>query len=62
MKAIFKAKREHGIEVQEIPVPEIGVDEVLLKIKASTICGSDVHYYEWSPGVFYKGAPFSLGP
>lgn len=62
MKAICKAKREHGIEVQDIPIPEIELDEVLLKIKASTICGSDVHYYEWPPEVFYKGAPFSLGP
>ncbi|WP_283246449.1 NAD(P)-dependent alcohol dehydrogenase [Paenibacillus sp. Marseille-Q4541] len=35
-----------NIEIRELPVPEIGSDEVLVKIMAVGVCGSDVHYYE----------------
>lgn len=49
MKAIVKTKKEKGFEFQDIPVPKPGRKDVLVKIKASAICGSDVKIYEWVP-------------
>jgi threonine 3-dehydrogenase len=47
MKALVKAKREPGIWMEQVPVPTIGPSEVLIKIKKSSICGTDVHIYNW---------------
>ena len=48
MKAIMKTGPQPGIELKEIPVPEPGPDEVLIKVEASAICGTDMHYYHWN--------------
>jgi L-iditol 2-dehydrogenase len=50
MKAAIKAQPRPGIQVGEIPVPKISPEEVLIRVKAVGICGSDVHIYEWTPG------------
>jgi threonine 3-dehydrogenase len=47
MKALVKAKAEPGIWMEEVPVPEIGPNDVLIKIKKTAICGTDVHIYNW---------------
>ena len=47
MKALVKAKPEEGIWMMDQPVPEIGDDEVLIKIKKTAICGTDIHIYNW---------------
>lgn len=47
MKALVKAKREPGLWMQEVPVPTIGANDVLIRIKKSAICGTDVHIYNW---------------
>lgn len=47
MKALVKAKAERGLWLQEIPVPIIGHNEVLIKIKKTAICGTDLHIYHW---------------
>lgn len=47
MKALSKLKREQGIWMVEAPVPEIGPNDVLIKIVKSSICGTDVHIYKW---------------
>lgn len=47
MKALVKAKAERGIWMQDVPVPEIGPDDVLVKIRKTGICGTDVHIYNW---------------
>ncbi len=47
MKAIFKYKPGVGAEVREAPIPSPGPSEVLVKVKATTICGTDVHIYTW---------------
>jgi len=49
MKAIVKTKPEKGAELLEIPIPNIADDEVLVKVKAVGICGTDVHIYNWDP-------------
>ena len=47
MKSLVKAKREPGIWMEDIPVPEYGVNDVLIKIHKTAICGTDIHIYSW---------------
>lgn len=47
MKAIVKCKPEKGLWMQDVPVPRHGDDEVLIKIEKTSICGTDLHLYEW---------------
>jgi threonine 3-dehydrogenase len=47
MKAIVKVKPERGIWMEDVPVPKPGVNEVLLKIRKSAICGTDLHIFKW---------------
>ncbi|HHU26781.1 MAG TPA: L-threonine 3-dehydrogenase [Bacteroidales bacterium] len=47
MKALIKARPEKGIWMAEVPIPEIGVNDVLIKIKKTSICGTDFHIYNW---------------
>ncbi len=47
MKALMKAKPEEGIWMLDTSKPEVGVNDVLIKVKRSAICGTDVHIYNW---------------
>src|ERR1043166_1541602 len=47
MKAVVKAKAEPGLWLQEVPVPEVQGDDVLLRVLKASICGTDVHIYNW---------------
>ena len=47
MKALVKAKPEVGLWMQDAPVPEIGPDDVLIRIKKTGICGTDIHIWNW---------------
>ncbi len=47
MKALVKHGPESGIRLQEVPLPEIGNGDLLIKIKAAAICGTDLHIYNW---------------
>lgn len=47
MKSLVKAKREPGIWMQDVPMPEYGVNDVLIKIGKTAICGTDIHIYNW---------------
>lgn len=47
MKALVKLRPEKGIWMQDIPIPEIGVNDVLIKMKKTSICGTDLHIYQW---------------
>ena len=48
MKALVKAKREPGLWLQDIPVPEYGHNDVLIKVKKAAICGTDLQIYAWN--------------
>ena len=50
MKAIAKTRPEFGAEFVEIPVKHPGREELLVKVAACGICGSDLHIYEWELG------------
>ncbi len=47
MKALVKSKPEKGIWMEEVDVPTIGVNDVLVKIRKTAICGTDLHIYKW---------------
>ena len=47
MKALVKAKREPGLWMEDVPEPEVGPHEVLIKIRKTAICGTDIHIYNW---------------
>ena len=47
MKSLVKAKPEVGIWLEDVPVPEIGHNDVLVKVNKTAICGTDIHIYNW---------------
>jgi threonine 3-dehydrogenase len=47
MKALVKARAEAGLEIEDVPVPEVGRDDVLIRVLATGVCGTDLHIYEW---------------
>ncbi len=47
MRALVKHHAGFGAELREVAIPEPGPDEVLIKVRATTICGTDVHIYSW---------------
>lgn len=47
MKALVKARSEPGLWMEDVPVPEIGPDDVLVKVTKTGICGTDLHIYKW---------------
>lgn len=47
MKTLTKAKSEVGIWMQDQPKPEVGHNDVLIKIRKTAICGTDMHIYNW---------------
>ncbi|HXI19271.1 MAG TPA: L-threonine 3-dehydrogenase [Chloroflexota bacterium] len=49
MRALVKAAAAPGLELRQVPAPEIGPRDVLIKVRKAAICGTDVHIYEWDP-------------
>jgi len=47
MKALTKKKPEHGLWMEDVPVPEVGTNDVLIKIQKAAICGTDIHIFNW---------------
>ncbi len=47
MKALAKLKSEPGIWMIDAPLPEVGHNDIMIKIRKTAICGTDVHIYNW---------------
>jgi threonine 3-dehydrogenase len=47
MKALVKSKAEPGLWLEDVPKPEIGINDVLIRVYRTGICGTDVHIYKW---------------
>lgn len=47
MKALVKSKAEAGLWLQDVPRPEYGINDVLIKVDRTGICGTDLHIYKW---------------
>lgn len=47
MKAIVKSKAEPGLWIEEVQEPQMGINDVLIRVKKGGICGTDLHIYNW---------------
>ena len=47
MKALVKAKSERGLWLQDVPEPALGINDVLIRVHKTGICGTDLHIYKW---------------
>jgi threonine 3-dehydrogenase len=47
MKALVKARPERGLWMEEVPVPRPGLNDVIIKVMKSAICGTDLHIFKW---------------
>ena len=47
MKALVKAQAAPGLSIEDIPQPSIGINDVLIRVLRTGICGTDVHIYDW---------------
>jgi threonine 3-dehydrogenase len=47
MKALVKSKAEVGLWLEDVPVPEFGINDVLIEVLRTGICGTDVHIFNW---------------
>ena len=49
MQAVVKASAAPGIELREVPVPAPGPGQVLVRVQAASVCGTDLHIFNWDP-------------
>ena len=47
MKALVKSKAEPGLWMEEVPEPDFGPNDLLIKLRKTAICGTDIHIYKW---------------
>ena len=47
MQAVVKAEPGPGAEMREVPAPQVGPEDVLVRVRAASICGTDLHIYRW---------------
>ena len=47
MKALVKAESAVGLKLQDVEVPELHSDDILIKVKKTAICGTDLHIWNW---------------
>mmetsp|Transcript_30029 Transcript_30029/g.69167 ORF Transcript_30029/g.69167 Transcript_30029/m.69167 type:complete len:427 (-) Transcript_30029:120-1400(-) len=48
MQALVKSERDRGLTFTSVPKPSVGPNDVLIEVKQTAICGTDVHIYEWN--------------
>lgn len=51
MKAVQKTTPGIGFTIEDIPIPDIGIDEVLIEVEATSICGTDLHIWNWDQSI-----------
>lgn len=49
MRAVVKAAAAPGAELRQVEIPEPGPRDILIKVQATTVCGTDLHIYDWDP-------------
>jgi threonine 3-dehydrogenase len=57
MQAVVKARPAPGIELRQVPVPVPGPGEVLVRVQAVSVCGTDLHIYNWDPWAQWRIHP-----
>ena len=59
MQALIKTTPENA-EIQTIPIPDPGKDQVLMRVKAAALCGTDLHVYHWNSWAQHAGIPLPM--
>jgi threonine 3-dehydrogenase len=49
MQALVKKYPKPGLWLDEVPIPEVGINDVLIKVHKTAICGTDLHIWDWNP-------------
>src|SRR5512135_729410 len=57
MLAVVKPEAKPGAEIREVGVPQIGLTDVLVKVKVASVCGTDLHIYNWDPWAQHRIHP-----
>src|SRR5512147_1001340 len=57
MMAVVKPEAKPGAEVREVKVPEVGLTDVLVKVDVASVCGTDLHIYNWDPWAQHRIHP-----
>lgn len=57
MLALVKPAPSPGAELRQVAVPTIGAGDVLIKVRAASICGTDLHIYNWDPWAAHRLKP-----
>jgi threonine 3-dehydrogenase len=47
MRALVKAEAGEGLRLEDVPEPELGINDVLIRVRKTGICGTDLHIYAW---------------
>jgi len=47
MKALVKSRAENGLWLEDVPEPEVGINDVKVRVLMTGICGTDLHIYQW---------------
>jgi threonine 3-dehydrogenase len=47
MKALVKGRSEEGLWLEDVPEPDVGINDVLIRVRKTGICGTDLHIYDW---------------
>jgi len=47
LRALVKARAEPGLWLEDVPEPEIGINDVLIRVRKTGICGTDLHIHSW---------------
>jgi len=62
MKAVVKTSKALGAEFKDVAIPTVGPKDVLIKVRAAAICGSDIHIFHSSPGIMRMvNTPLTFG-
>jgi len=61
LKAVVKARPEPGVEVREVDDPVAGLGEVMVRVRAASICGSDLGIYDFTPAYSGMALPVVMG-
>jgi threonine 3-dehydrogenase len=57
MLAVVKPEPKAGAEIREVPLPQFGLTDVLVKVKVASVCGTDLHIYNWDPWAQHRIHP-----